>query len=194
MGSGKSTVAKVLRELGFSVLDADQLVHDLMAPGTPLAREIISTFGGGVAAAEGAVNRAALGRLVFQDKKKLAQLEGLTHPKVREQVARLRAEMQKQGAPAAFYDVPLLFEKNLEPQFDFVLVVSAPENLRRERLKARSKLSDAEISERFATQLSPELKDSKASAVIRNDGDLENLTAEVKRALAKIGVKRGSRA
>lgn len=188
MGSGKSTTAKVLRELGFEVLDADQIVHDLMAPDTPLTSQISSTFGQSVLLPSGAVDRAALGRLVFQDKKKLETLEMMIHPKVRDEVARLRVLLENKGVKAAFYDVPLLFEKNMEPMFNHILVVSASEPIRRERLRARMKISDDEITARFATQISPEIKEGKASAVIRNDGDHAALVAEVKKALQKIGV------
>lgn len=188
MGSGKSTAAKVLREMGFPVLDADQVVHDLMKPGGPLASEIISTFGQTVDAG-GTVNRSALGRLVFGDAKKLAQLEALIHPKVRDKVAALRSALAKTGEPVAFYDVPLLFEKKMEPQFDFILVVTATESARRERLKTRSSISDDEISARFKSHVSPEIKEGKASAVIRNDGDPAALKEEVKRALNKLQIR-----
>jgi dephospho-CoA kinase len=189
MGSGKSTVAKVLRDMGFAVVDADQVVHDLMKPASPLVEEIISTFGPSVAGPAGAVDRSALGRLVFNNSKLLRQLEGMIHPKVRDEVARLRTELAKQGHKAAFYDVPLLFEKDMEPLFDFILVVSAPEEVRRARIKTRNNISDDEISRRFEAQLSPEHKERKASAVIRNDGSLADLPAEVQRALDKIGVR-----
>jgi dephospho-CoA kinase len=189
MGSGKSTTAKVLRELGFQVVDADKIVRDLTAPGTPLAREILSTFGPAVVARGGGVDRGKLGRMVFQDKSKLAALEGLVHPKVREEVSRIRGELEKAGEPAAFYDVPLLFEKNMESQFDFILVVSASEDVRRARLMERMQISAAEITARFQNQIPPEVKEARASAVIRNDGGHAELVAEVRRALAKIGLK-----
>lgn len=188
MGSGKSTVAKVLREMGFAVIDADQVVHDLMKPGTPLTLELIATFGPSVAGEGGAIDRPALGRVVFADRTKLIQLERMIHPKVREEVARRRAEFAAAGEPCAFYDVPLLYEQNMEAQFDFVLVVSAPEDVRRERLKLRSKISDAEITARFKSQLPQENKDARASAVIMNSGAVGELAGEVRRALEKIGV------
>ena len=188
MGSGKSTVAKVLREKGFPVLDADQVVHDLLKPGYVLAGDLISTFGQSVRDPQGNLNRHALGKLVFTNKTKLDQLEALLHPKVREEVARLKANLLKNGTPAAFYDVPLLFEKNMETQFDFILVVSADDVVRRERIQRRMNLSLEDILAREQKHVSPEIKARKASAVIVNDSSMEKLEREIDSALNKIGV------
>lgn len=189
MGSGKSTVAKVLREKGFPVLDADQIVHDLLLPGSEAEREILSTFGQSVAGTDGKLDRRALGRIVFADDKKLAQLEAILHPKVRADVAALRSALELTGNRAAFYDVPLLFEKNMEGDFDHVLVVSAREDLRRQRVHTRMGLSDAEFDAREKTFVKPEIKERRASAVIDNNGDAMNLVQEVMRALEKLGLK-----
>ncbi len=189
MGSGKSTVAKVLREKGFPVLDADQVVHDLLKPGGDVAKDLISTFGQSVRGADGNLDRRALGKLVFTDPTKLDQLEAFLHPKVREEVARLKAILVKNGTSAAFYDVPLLFEKNMESQFDFILVVSADDVVRRERIQRRMNLSLEDILAREQKHVSPEIKSRKASAVIVNDSSMENLAREIDAALKKIGVK-----
>ena len=188
MGSGKSTVAEVLREKGFPVLDADQVVHGILNPGGEMGRRLISTFGQRVSDSQGHLDRRALGKLVFKDKSKLDQLERILHPKVREEVARLRSALAKTGSPVAFYDVPLLFEKNMEPQFDLILVVSSREDLRHKRIQQRMNLSLEDILAREQKHVRPEIKERKASAVIRNESTIENLAREIEAALKKLGV------
>lgn len=188
MGSGKSTVAKVLRQRGFPVLDADEVVHALLAPGGSAEQEVISTFGRKVTGPGGELDRRALGREVFGDRSQLARLEGILHPKVREEVARKRGELKKSGIRAAFYDVPLLFEKNMVDQFDHILVVAADETVRRERFKARMKLGDAEFEAREKNFVRPEIKERRASAVIHNNGSEADLVREIEQALSKIGL------
>ena len=189
MGSGKSTVAHTLRQMGFEVLDADEVARKILGPGTPGEAEVLSTFGQHLQDKHGRLDRRALGRLVFNDRVKLEKLETIIHPRVRDEVARLRGALAARGVVAAFYDVPLLFEKNMQDQFDSVLVVTADRALRDARVATRSQLSAQEIAERNARQLPPEIKEAKASAVIRNNGTLTDLQSEIARALAKIGVR-----
>jgi dephospho-CoA kinase len=188
MGSGKSTVAAILRRLGYAVLDADKTVHLILSPGGPGEDQIIRTFGEGVRAADGKLDRRALGRLVFNDADQLEALEKIVHPLVRASVADERARLRAMGKEVAFYDVPLLFEKKMETDFDYVLVVTAPENVRRARLAKRSQMTDAEFLERSKHHLSAEEKEARASAVIQNLGDLRELEAETMRALKTLGI------
>lgn len=188
MGSGKSTVAALLRKLGYAVLDADHTVHLILSPGGPGEAEIIKTFGESVRAADGKLDRRALGRLVFNEADKLEALEKIVHPLVRASVANDRAKLRAQGKAVAFYDVPLLFEKKMETDFDYVLVVTAPENVRRQRLAKRSQMTDAEFLERSKHHVSAEEKEARASAVIQNLGDLRELEAEVRRALKNLNI------
>jgi dephospho-CoA kinase len=188
MGSGKSTVASILRKLGYPVLNADQIVHQILSPGGPAEKEIFKTFGQDMRGEGGALDRRALGRVVFPSSAKLAQLESIIYPILRAEVAEQRRNLALKGANAAFYDVPLLFEKGMRDQFDHVLVVMANENLRRERLRARSGLSDLEFDQRMAKQMKPEDKERLASAVIRNESDEAALLEEVKRALKALNI------
>jgi dephospho-CoA kinase len=188
MGSGKSTVASILRKLGYPVLNADQLVHQILSPGGAAEKEIFKTFGQDMRGEGGALDRRALGRVVFPSSAKLAQLESIIYPILRAEVAEQRRNLALKGANAAFYDVPLLFEKGMRDQFDHVLVVMANENLRRERLRARSGLSDLEFDQRMAKQMKPEDKERLASAVIRNESDEAALLEEVKRALKALNI------
>ncbi len=188
MGSGKSTVADQLRQIGFEVLDADAFARDILRPGSLGEAEVLRSFGQGLVGKDGRLDRAALGRLVFADSTKLQQLEKLIHPLVRAAVAARRAELEAAGHSAAFYDVPLLFEKNMAALFDHVLVVNAPEAVRNARVKARSKLSDEEILLRNSRHLSAAQKEAMASAVIVNSGSLAELRLEILRALKQIRV------
>lgn len=188
MGSGKSTAAKVLRGLGFPVLDADQIVHELIAKGTPTETEILQTFGPAVQGPDGHLDRRALGQLVFSSSDHLAKLEALLHPKVRSEVAKRKSQLWALGATHAFYDVPLLFEKKMQDQFDYIIVVSADPDLRRARIKSRMNLSDSEIDARMAWQIPPQVKEAAATAVIQNDGDEEFLKEEILATLKRLNI------
>lgn len=188
MGSGKSTAAKVLRSMGFPVLDADQIVHELLAPGTPTEKEILSTFGPGVQDAQGNLDRRALGQLAFSHSDHLARLEALLHPKVRGEVAKKKSQLWAQGFTHAFYDVPLLFEKKMEDQFDHIIVVSADPDLRRNRIKQRMKLTDSEIDARMAWQIPPQIKEAAATAVILNNSGEAELLSEIHSMLKRLNI------
>ncbi|MGE0529263.1 MAG: dephospho-CoA kinase [Bdellovibrionales bacterium] len=191
MGSGKSTVADLLRQRGYPVLDADAVAREVIAPGTPGEAAVFRTFGESVRNLDGTLDRRALGRIVFSDPDRLSQLERLIHPFVRQEIATARRRLEAQGYTAAFYDVPLLFEKKMENQFDHIIVVSAAPEVRRKRLKARSGLTDEEITTRWSQQMSPEEKESRASVVIRNEAGLNDLEKDLTGALAALGVPLG---
>lgn len=188
IGSGKSSAAKVLKQMGYPVLDADQVVHGLLAPGSPVEAEVLGAFGAPARGGDGHLDRRALGRIVFGQPALLKRLEDILHPRVRERVALLRAELAAAGHTAAFYDVPLLFEKNMESLFDGVIVVSAPRELAISRFMSRTGLSRAEVEARVQAQLDPALKEARASAVVRNDGDWSKLEHELRVALKVLKV------
>jgi dephospho-CoA kinase len=188
MGSGKSAIADILRARGYSVLDADQIVHQVLGRDRDVVSEISKTFGQDIEGSDGAIDRRRLGQKVFGDTQKLAQLEAILHPKVRQWVATERHRLKSSGVAVAFYDVPLLFEKQMESQFDHILVVSSQEAIRMQRLQARTGLSETELRERWAKQLPPELKEQKASQVVRNDGDLKALERALDKALEALKI------
>jgi dephospho-CoA kinase len=188
MGSGKTTVSDSLRRMGYAVLDADSVVRTVLRPGGEAETEVLKEFGPSVRAPDGTLDRRALGRVVFSEPAKLEKLEWIIHPRVRAEVARLRAECASRGEPAAFYDVPLLFEKKMEDQFDHIITVSSTPALRLQRLQARTGLTVAEIEERWSRQLPAQYKESHADAVIKNNGDLAALEIEVRACLAALHV------
>jgi dephospho-CoA kinase len=193
MGSGKSTVADILRHMGYTVLDADHVAHQVLSPGTAGEAEVFQTFGQQVRDPHGALDRRALGRMVFNNRSLLSALENIVHPRIRDFVQQERQRLASAGLSAAFYDVPLLFEKNMRDQFDQVLVVSAPVPLREQRVFARSGWSAEELNERSKNQVDPKIKESLASAVIRNAGSRSELEHEIQAALIKIGVPTAKR-
>lgn len=182
LGSGKSTVASILRRKGFPVIDADAIARQLVQPGTSGLRSVVEAFGPGVVGMNGALDRGAMAREVFSKPEKLAQLEALLHPLVQKEVQDQKRAYQGSGFRIVFYDVPLLFEKNLSG-FDLVVVVDAPESLRRTRLKSRNNWTDEDIDQRMASQLPLEDKVKKADHVIMNAGDLKELEKNVEKFL-----------
>lgn len=186
MGSGKSTAAQILRQLGYSVADADQLAREALQKSSTGFQQVIQAFGPGLLDAQGELNRAALAKVVFSDKSKLQQLESITHPWIQGQVQALRKTWAKQGQQISFYDVPLLYEKNLKNQFDGVLLISCSEELQIKRLKSRSSMSDEEIKSRLAHQISLDQKKLWADFIVTNEGSLEDLKGQLEEVLKRI--------
>lgn len=178
IGSGKTTVASLLAAKGATVIDADTLARQAVAPGTP-ALAAISTRWPSVIASDGALDRVALRRIVFADGASRATLDAIVHP----EVARLRdvalAQARARGAAVVVYDVPLLFEAGLEREVDTIVVVDAPEHVRRERLVHNRGLTDADATSMFAAQMPPSEKRGRAHHVIENDGDMVALSSRV---------------
>jgi len=170
IGSGKSEVARRLAALGAVVVDADALAREAVAPGTAGLARVVEEFGAGVLAADGSLDRPALGRLAFADAQALERLEAIVHP----YVARRSAELMA-AAPAdavVVYDVPLLVEKHLESGYDVVVVVEAPEDVRLRRLAEHRGLAEADARARIAAQATAEQRAAVADVVLDNDGDL----------------------
>lgn len=174
IGSGKSTVAQLLRALGVTVLDADEYARE---GALVLKSEICQAFP--EACAGGEVNRAALGRLVFSDPAARRRLEALLHPYVRQRMQEETDKARQAGHGLVVQDIPLLFEAGREADFAGVLVVAAPTALRKARVMARSGLSEAEFEVRDQSQLPQEEKVRRATWVIWNDTDLDTLQKRV---------------
>ena len=180
LGTGKSTVSKMLISRGIPVIDADRIAREVVEPNGPAFPGIIQAFGSGILQPDGSIDRAMLAKAVFDDPKKLIQLETLVHPLVQEEVLNQRAWLKDQHHQWAVYDVPLLFEKNLKSQFDFVLVVSVTDAATQiSRLKQRNGWNDEEIQKRLKAQLPLSEKVAQANYVIQNDADLSSLEKKV---------------
>lgn len=187
IASGKSTVAKMLKALGCPVIDADLLARQAVEPGQPALEKIVSIYGLSILASDGTLDRKKLGALIFQDPKKRAELEEIVHPYVKQLAENERRQLSQKGHKLAFYDVPLLFEKNLEDQFEAVVVVYCDEKIQRQRLRERDQLSQKEIDDRLRSQLPLSEKKARADFVINNNGTLQELQAEVAKLLEGLG-------
>ena len=180
IGSGKSTVSAMFRELGAQVIDADQVARDVVEPGTPGLEEAARRFPG-VLDPSGHLDRAALGRRVFADPAERRALEGILHPRIREEVARRTEALARAGVTVALYDAALLIENGLHRGLDGVILVSAPEAVQRARLAARDGLDEAAITARLAAQLPLAHKRAHATWVVDNGGSLDETRAQVRR-------------
>jgi dephospho-CoA kinase len=153
ISSGKSAVAAMLRELGFSVLDADSLAHKLIEPGQSAYEEVLREFGSAITDGQDRVNRAKLGALVFADRAKLDRLNAIVHPRVAEAVLRQFGEWQHEGTrDAAFVEAALLIESGLHQHLDGLVVAWCRPEQQLERLAARG-LSEEEARRRIASQM-----------------------------------------
>lgn len=175
IATGKSTVSNWLKSHGYAVIDADELARLVVAPGSEGIRQILSQFGAEVIDEDGNLDRRKLGALVFADREKLRDLENIIHPLVQAQVQSLRERYQREGRDFVFYDVPLLYEKKLQSQFDQVIVISANEKTQKERMRARDGLSEQEIEHRLNSQVPMADKVSQADIVIENNGSRSDL-------------------
>jgi dephospho-CoA kinase len=180
IASGKSTVAELFRRWGAALIDADQLVREVQAPGTPGLAAIARRFGTALLRPDGSLDRGQLRAIVLADPQALADLNALVHPAVqRLRAARLEA-LRAAGASLVLTDIPLLFEAADPAAFDAVVLVDAPLELRRQRLFERSGLPPHEADRLIAAQMPSEAKRARADFVIDNDGDLATLEARAR--------------
>ncbi len=181
LGAGKSTALAALDELGAATLSTDTVVHDLL--GTDELREQIADRFGASVVGEGAVDRGALAKAVFESAEAREWLEGLLWPRVGERVAAWRAEVEaaEPQPPAAVVEVPLLFEAGMEEGFDHTIAVVAGELVRAERAGSRGHTA---VEERAERQLTQDEKAQRADFSVRNDGTPEELKAELSLVLA----------
>lgn len=169
IASGKSTVADLFAELGVPIVDTDQIAREVVEPGSPALNEIRDQFGAGVIAADGALDRAALRRIVFADDECRRALEAILHPRIRE-LAFDRADSA--SAPYVIIVVPLLFESPMRKLMDRVLVVDCAVETQLARLLRRDSETEAQARKMIAAQASREQRLSIADDVIANDGAL----------------------
>ena len=186
IAAGKSEVVRRFAEWGATVIDADQLAREAQAPGTEVLRSIVQRFGKEVLRPDGTLDRAALRGRVMGDDEALAALNGIVHPAVRRQRDLLLAQARDRGDRIVINDIPLLFEAADPAQFDCVVLVDAPEALRRERLLAHRGLRPEEADRMLRAQIPSEVKRVRADVIIDNDGTLEALEARAQDAWAEL--------
>lgn len=184
IASGKSTVSRRLRELGAPVVDADAIVHEIQAKGTPVLAAIAAEFGPGVLRPDGSLDRAALGSLVFKDPERRKQLEAIVHPAVRERMRAEKERYRQEGRLVLVLDVPLLIEGGQDRSVNEVWVVYVDRAIQLERLIARDGLSLQEALRRLAAQMDLEAKRARADVLLDNRGTLAATVAQVDAAWA----------
>ncbi len=179
IGSGKSTVARMLSERGATIIDADVLARRAVELGTPAYDRIVSRWGPVVVSPDGHLDRAALRRVVFADQAQLEELNEIVHP----EVERLREELveraRTRGDRVVVCDIPLLLEKGMADRFDRIVLVDAPRPVRLERLLHDRGLQTTEAMEMIAAQMPAELKRARADFIIENNGTLTQLERRV---------------
>jgi len=180
VGTGKSTVADIFKQLGAVIMDADGIAHELMRKGTPVSRAVRRAFGPGIANATGQIDRKQLGALVFNDPRKLARLCQIVHPAVRRRFRELtRAVGRRKPGATVVWDIPLLIEAGPIYKVDALVVVSAPFRVAARRLRDRSGWSSTEVKKRQSFQMPLKKKERLADFVVYNNGSLQATRRQV---------------
>ncbi|HFI0672127.1 TPA: dephospho-CoA kinase [Streptococcus suis] len=178
IASGKSTVTAFLREQGYPVIDADEVVHELQAKGGKLYQILLEEFGQDILSADGNLDRAKLGQAVFADSKLRARLSDLQDQIIRQELL-ARRDALKQTEPVIFMDIPLLYEADYSGEVDEVWLVYVDRAQQLERLMKRNSLSVQDAENRLAAQLSLEEKRTRAQVLIDNSGAVEATLGQV---------------
>lgn len=180
IASGKSTIARRLAERGAVIVDADALVRGVQAPGTPVLRRIEEEFGADVIAADGSLDRAALGQKVFGDPERLAVLNRIVHPAVRaESQRRFDEALLDDPEAVVVYDVPLLVEARVDDPWDLVVVAHAPASVRLRRLIELRGMDEAAAQARIDAQVPDDRRLAIADAVIDTGGTVASTLEQV---------------
>ncbi|MGW4721169.1 dephospho-CoA kinase [Streptomyces sp. NPDC004291] len=180
IGAGKSEVSRLFVSYGAVLIDADRIAREVVEPGTPGLAAVVEAFGEDVLTAEGVLDRPKLGSLVFSDPDRLATLNAIVHPLVGARSAEL--ESRAETGDVVVHDVPLLTENGLAPLYDLVLVVDASPETQLDRLVRLRGMDESEARARMAAQATRAQRLAVADLVIDNDGPLDELEPQVRKA------------
>lgn len=187
IASGKSTIAGRLAEHGAIVVDADRTVRELQQPGQPVFAQIVDALGEGVVAADGSLDRAAVGSIVFHDGERLAELNAIVHPAVKaETQRRFREAFDADPDAVVVYDVPLLREARGTGEWDSVVVAHAPAEIRIQRMIDNRGMTRDDATARVRSQASDEERLALADVVIDTGGTLEHTLEQADRLWAEL--------
>ena len=179
IASGKSAVAELLERKGATIIDADELSREAVTPGSPALDAIVARWGRGVLSEDGTLDRAALRKTVFDNRSDLDALNEIVHPEVmRRRESEVEAARMR-GDRIVVAVIPLLFERHLADDFDYIVLVDAPRDVRLERIVRDRGLEEAEAMDMIASQMPAELKRARADWVIENAGSKKDLEREV---------------
>jgi len=179
IASGKSEAAHRFAERGATIVDADVLAREAVAVGSPAFERVVARWGKEILAPDGTLDREALRHTVFADPAQLEELNGIVHPGVNKLRRKMVAEARKRGDPVLIYVVPLLFERRLAGEFDQIILVDAPQELRLRRLVELRGISPEDAANMISAQMPAELKRARTNFVIENDGSLDHLDEQV---------------
>ena len=183
IASGKSTVAKMMSELGLPIVDADIVARVVVEPGTETLKMIVQKFGDDILLEDGNLNRAKLGDIIFHEPAKRKILNDIMHPAIRAEMIRQRDVYLAAGEKHVVMDIPLLFESKLQHFVERILVVSVKEEVQLRRLMERNDLSKEDALARIRSQLPVSEKEKGAHAVIYNNEKLEQTEEQLKKIL-----------
>jgi dephospho-CoA kinase len=186
IGSGKSTVAALVRARGLPVVSADELAREAVLPGSPGLAEVEASFGRGVMNRDGTLDRRALGDLIFRSPASRAKLNGVLHPLIQSLAQKRFDEAREAGQALVCYDIPLLFESGAVGRYRPVVVVYAPRNERAKRVAERDGLSALEFEQRDQSQISLEEKVQRADFVVDNSRGPADLEKQVEALIPQI--------
>ncbi len=167
-GAGKTTVSKLLTQNGYRIIDADLVAREVVLPSTPCLVEIKNVFGQQVVNEDGSLNRRALGAVVFSDKQKLKQLEGILFPAIIARIGEMLKKCEQEGETLVILDAPTLLESGADSLCDYVVVVMAPQNARLMRIIARDNLTFEQGMQRINAQQSDDFYLDSADYVVDN--------------------------
>ena len=174
VASGKTTVSKVLREEGATLIDADQIARELVQPQTLAWQELVRVFGNEILNRDGSIHRQKLASLIFSNPRQRSLLNRILHPRIKEEIGRrLKRIQQKDPDAIVVIDAPLLIETGGHREMDKVIVVVSTETQQIDRLRKRNQLNEGQARAMLSSQMSLEEKTKVADYVIRNEGSLE---------------------
>ncbi len=190
IAAGKSTISRMLQEHGALIVDADAIVREVQAPGSPVLDEIAAQFGREMLDAEGALDRAALGTRVFGDPEALGRLNAIVHPAVqRRAMERIQDALASGPDTVVIYDIPLLLEKRDSDPWSLVVVAEAPAEVRTQRLVTQRGMSAADAAARVGSQISDAQRRAIADVVIDTTGTMADTQRQVDELWERVAVR-----
>ncbi|MFI5505788.1 dephospho-CoA kinase [Corynebacterium kutscheri] len=178
IGSGKSTVARMLAEYGYPIIDADLIAREIVAPNTPALSELAKIFGQDILYSDGSLNRSLLAQRAFATEQARLLLNQITHPRIEERTQELFRSYEAKNHNVVVWDMPLLVDHGHHKEMDVVLVVDAEDETRVQRLICRG-LSEEDARQRIAAQISREQRNAAATFILDNNGSLEELETQL---------------
>ena len=179
IGTGKSEVSRILRDLGATVINADHVGHEAYTPQSQMWREVVAAFGEGILQPSGEIDRKRLGDIVFNEPGAMAKLNSIMHPRMAEMIRRQIEELREQDVKLVVLEAALMVEAGWSSMVDELWVTYAPEELVLERLRQRNNMSDEEIRSRISSQLPFEERARYARMVVHNSGSVAELREKV---------------